>query len=98
MGAVVDAVNALSPQRERVFFAAPDFQSDHVLFASRLKARLWRLNSVSQTTDETRRARSRVCRDEYGRTADSKQCNLASVGHPNVKGAKLYYQALAKFL
>ena len=80
----------------RIIFVDPDFSGENALFAS--NSYLWDLKLDDQLSakDPMKEARLPLCR-KY-EPDDCIFCPRASVGHPNVPGAKQYASVICKAL
>jgi lysophospholipase L1-like esterase len=93
--AVAETNTALGGGAPRVFFADPNFGPDNGVFCS--DPLLWGLKPDLSPEDEIADVRSGICeaQAESGRVAF---CKKSSMGHPNVKGAIKYAEAIYPLL
>jgi len=100
----VKAANATKNLNQQIFFAKPDLKKSNAIFAS--DSWLWGIENDLGPADDgqiggVEQIRSDACHlvdsQEPGRTSMTK-CIRASMGHPNVKGAREYCRVIKAFL
>jgi hypothetical protein len=87
----VNDINAL--YNNRFFFVDPGFTSDNAIFAS--KSLLWGLDGDLSADDDENEggvasSRKQACSSTNAAGGSMTTCEMASIGHPNVKGAQKY--------
>jgi hypothetical protein len=97
LGRAVDALNASNPLdgQARAFLAVPAFGPENAVFAP--NPFVWGLDADGSPQDPIAGAREMACRvitDTIGR----QECDRASAGHPNVRGAEAYANAIRPVL
>ena len=93
----VNDVNQTQNGNNRIFFADPNFGEDNAVFAS--DPYLYGVNLDLTPQDAAVRGERAVVCERAGKSGtDLIRCKLASVGHPNAKGARAYAKAIREFL
>jgi lysophospholipase L1-like esterase len=80
----------------RVFVARPDIKTENAAFAS--QPWLWGIKADLSPQDPVAPIRAAACQTEGKGRMMPVFCEIASVGHPNLKGAKAYAEAIIAFL
>lgn len=91
----VEEANLKCVGKRRVFFATPDFDKTHALFAS--NSMLYGLNADASPQDSVATARKIACAAVDPARTDVRTgwiCERASVGHPNRYGAQWYADSI----
>lgn len=89
-----DSKNQTNPQR--AFFVRAPFEPENSYAAP--DTYLWKLVSWGKSNDEMRAERKQLCRLEGKKNLSYSICSKSAIGHPNVKGAQAYFEAIKSTL
>lgn len=95
----VQEANATLGGTPRIFFADPHFGPNNGVFCS--DPWLWGLNPDLSPEDALKDFRAGICEvqfDPQSERAACRHCKKSSMGHPNVKGAQKYAEAIYPFV
>lgn len=80
----------------RAFFVHAPFNPENSYGAP--DTYLWKLVGWGKSNDEMRAERQKSCKQEKKRGLDYSFCSKGALGHPNIKGANAYFEAIKNTL